>query len=389
MKLTLRFKSLDDLLNCDFDEMRMLLDSRFPAFENALAGKQPVILYPSARLARKAAQELQVLGVKVLGFGDGNPALWGTEIDGLRVMSADEIAKNHGDAAVFVSSVIYDSSIIEKLKAHGITSIVSVTFLTHKLPDVFFSRDYRNAFDSAANPENHAAIRETYNSLCDEQSRLVFRAKLEYYLTFDKQILSGIESTKPIYFDSEILSLVPEESFVDCGAYVGDTLDEFLAACGGHFKVYYAFEPDTSNYEKLLALSASDPTRIHPLKFGLARASGHVRFLSTSTVDARILRNGEEGGESLAVMSLDDFFANRPPPTMIKMDIEGSEADALIGASKIIAQSRPKLAISVYHHPADFWNLPLLMKKLNPSCNLHLRHYGKELADSVCYAVPE
>jgi hypothetical protein len=73
---------------------------------------------------------------------------------------------------------------------------------------------------------------------------------------------------------------------------------------------------------------------------------------------------------------------------MIKMDIEGSEADALIGASKIISQFQPKLAISIYHHPKDFWNLPLLIKRLSPKSKLYMRHYGKELADSVCYAVP-
>jgi FkbM family methyltransferase len=388
MEPNLYFNSLDDLLNCNFGKMRTLLDLKFPAFENALAGNQPVILYPSARMARHAALELQTLGVNVLGFGDGNSSLWGTKINGLRVMSADYIAKNHGDAAVFVSSVIYDSSITEMLKSHGITSIVPVTYLNHKLPNVFVSRDYSNAFESAANPRNHSAIREIYNSLCDDQSRLIFRAKLEYYLTFDKQILNSIESPNVIYFDSDILSLGPVESFVDGGAYVGDTLGEFLTACGGQFKEYYAFEPDTSNFEKLCALSASDPARIHPLKFGLAKKSGNVRFLSTSTVDSKILCNNEEGGESLKSFSLDEFFSDRQPPTMIKMDIEGSEADALIGASKIISQFQPKLAISIYHHPKDFWNLPLLIKRLSPKSKLYMRHYGKELADSVCYAVP-
>ena len=388
MEPNLYFNSLDDLLNCNFGKMQALLDLKFPAFKYALAGKQPVILYPSARMARHAAQELQALGVNVLGFGDRNSSLWGTKIDGLRVMSADYIAKNHGDAAVFVSSVIHDSPITEMLKSHGITSIVPVTYLNHKLPNVFVSRDYSNAFESAANPGNHSAIREVYNSLCDDQSRLIFRAKLEYYLTFEKQILNCIQSPNAIYFDSDILSLDPLESFVDGGAYVGDTLAEFLTACGGQFKEYYAFEPDISNFEKLSALSVSDSARIHPLKFGLAKKSGNVRFLSTSTVDSKILCNNEEGGESLKVISLDEFFSDRQPPTMIKMDIEGSEGDALIGASKIIAQFQPKLAISIYHHPTDFWNLPLLIKKLNPKSKLYVRHYGTELADSVCYAVP-
>ena len=386
MNPNLYFTSLDDLLNCDAAKMRARLDARHPAFSKVISGKQPVILYPAARMARHAAGELRRMGANVLGFGDGNASLWGAKVDGLPVLTLDQIVERHKDAAVFVCSVIYDSAISDKLTARGCGSVVPVTYLIHKLPDVFLSRDYKQAFDHAVNVKHHAAIRQAYNALGDEVSRTVFRAKLEYYLTFDKQLLNAIESPNPIYFDRDIVPLLPAESFVDGGAFTGDTLADYLRECAGKFSAYYAFEPDPANFEKLKTAAASDP-RIHPLKFGLSEKSGTLRFLSTSTVDAKFLRDDEAGGESLNVLSLDDFFATRPPPTLIKMDIEGSEASALNGAARTIKQHAPRLAISIYHYPTDLWELPLLMKNLNPDYRLSIRHYGKELADTVCYAV--
>lgn len=386
MNPNLYFNSLDELLNCDAAPMRARLDARHPAFQKVLSGEQPVILYPAARMARHAAGELRRMGAKVLGFGDGNASLCGTKVDGLPVLTAEQIAAQHKDAAVFVCSVIYDSAICDNLKARGCVAVVPVTYLIHKLPDVFLSRDYKQAFDHAINPQHRAAIRAAYDALGDDESRAVFRAKLEYYLTFEKQLLNAIECPHPIYFDRDILPLLPDEVFVDGGAFTGDTLADYLRECAGKFKAYYAFEPDPSNFEKLKTVAGSDP-RIHPLKFGLSEKSGTLRFLSTSTVDAKFLRDDEAGGESLDVVSLDAFFADRTPPTLIKMDIEGSEAGALNGAARVIKQHAPRLAISIYHYPTDLWELPLLMKKLNPDYCLSIRHYGRELADTVCYAV--
>ncbi len=53
---------------------------------------------------------------------------------------------------------------------------------------------------------------------------------------------------------------------------------------------------------------------------------------------------------------MDDYITERV--TFIKMDIEGSEANALRGAEKIIRTYKPKLAISVYHKKDDLWTIP-------------------------------
>ena len=87
------------------------------------------------------------------------------------------------------------------------------------------------------------------------------------------------------------------------------------------------------------------------------------------------------------VLSIDDFMKDKEAPTFIKMDIEGSETEALLGAKKIIKKYKPKLAISVYHNATDLWKIPLLIKSLNNDYKIYLRHYSNEIMDTICYAV--
>ena len=175
---------------------------------------------------------------------------------------------------------------------------------------------------------------------------------------------------------------------VDGGAYVGDTLESFLTCCSNRFRHYYAFEPDPASYAKLAARAGSDPAHVTAICAGLARHTGVARLSSTAGADSRVLAEAEPGGESVSVVSLDEYFDRRPQPSLIKMDIEGAETDALLGAARILEHAAPTLAVSAYHLPADLWSVPLLIERLMPHSSLYLRHYGREIDDTVCYAVP-
>jgi hypothetical protein len=71
------------------------------------------------------------------------------------------------------------------------------------------------------------------------------------------------------------------------------------------------------------------------------------------------------------------------------MDVEGAEADAILGATQLLVRSAPKLAISVYHYATDIWNIPLLIKQINPRYRIWLRHYSNDIDDTVCYGISD
>ena len=72
----------------------------------------------------------------------------------------------------------------------------------------------------------------------------------------------------------------------------------------------------------------------------------------------------------------------------IKLDVEGAEALVLQGARRIIERSRPVLAISLYHNPADIWELPELLFGLCQDYKFYIRQHCFNSFESVLYAVP-
>lgn len=86
------------------------------------------------------------------------------------------------------------------------------------------------------------------------------------------------------------------------------------------------------------------------------------------------------------VKRLDDVLKSRNV-TYIKMDVEGAEMNALLGAEHIIRTQRPRLSVCVYHKVSDFWQIPLLLNKFNHEYKFVLRHYSKtSCEETVLYA---
>ncbi len=72
------------------------------------------------------------------------------------------------------------------------------------------------------------------------------------------------------------------------------------------------------------------------------------------------------------------------------MDVEGFEREAIWGASQTIGHYAPKMMVSLYHRNEDIFELPILIKKLNPKYQLFIRHQLYIPAwETNLYAVPE
>ncbi len=69
------------------------------------------------------------------------------------------------------------------------------------------------------------------------------------------------------------------------------------------------------------------------------------------------------------------------------MDIEGAEMGALAGAAGVIAEFKPRMAISGYHKPEDLWEIPARIKALNPAYELTFGHHTPTGWESVFYAL--
>jgi FkbM family methyltransferase len=137
----------------------------------------------------------------------------------------------------------------------------------------------------------------------------------------------------------------------------------FLKRTTGRFRYIYALEPDAKNRGALQAylstLSGNTAQDVCVLPFGLSDRDEVVSFNSSGTTGSHIVPGGRS--ESIECQRLDNIL-HGPQPTFIKMDIEGAEPKALLGAAEIIRAARPVLAVCAYHKCEHLWTLPALIK---------------------------
>lgn len=190
-----------------------------------------------------------------------------------------------------------------------------------------------------------------------------------------------------IYFDLDML--MPQkfrEVFVDAGCFDGQTTKQFFTWCKGE-AYSYCFEPDSQNialiHKNLYNQNNYEivPKALWSINRDIAmEAKGN--FATSVGVD---IHNNNR--QTIEAVSLDDFLYGREV-TFIKMDIEGAEVDALLGAKKTIAEQKPRLAISIYHKTDDIWRIPDTILECCPNYQLYLRHYSFSDYDTVLYAIP-
>lgn len=230
-----------------------------------------------------------------------------------------------------------------------------------------------------------------YGRLEDYRSRQVLTAVLENWTWLDVTAMGAIQEKENAYFDLNLLPDARGEIFVDLGAYIGDTLLSFLRNYGTDYVRYYAYEPSADSVKYLRQYAEKFPNIIVRNK-GVGKQHG-ISQLDTNPASSsanRIVTGGDGRNlEEVEIVSLDEDITE--PVTWIKMDVEGAERDALLGAREHIRRDRPKLSVSVYHGYDELWRLPRLIDQMNADYRFYLRYYGGNLipTEIVLTALPK
>jgi len=141
---------------------------------------------------------------------------------------------------------------------------------------------------------------------------------------------------------------------VHAGTYFGDFLPAISAACQG--KVW-AFEPNHENFRcARVTLLLNDLANVSLTRAALGARSENRRLL---TVDPDGLPRGgastllsDEAPSSgqvevVPVVCIDDAVPPDRPVSIIQLDVEGHEAEALAGALRTIERCRPVIVVEV------------------------------------------
>lgn len=216
--------------------------------------------------------------------------------------------------------------------------------------------------------DNQKDIEEVYNLLDDELSRQVYINILNFKISGKIHYLKDITTMRDEVFENII---VPKsgDTYIDCGAYNGDTIEEILHFTNGEMARIIAFEPDKKNFKKLQRNTENlQFVQLHYA--GVWNEDSAVNFLSKAGRHSSI----SEKGTPTQMRSIDKVLAGEPAD-IIKFDVEGAEFEALLGAKDTIAKYSPRILLSLYHRNEDIFKLPLLLKRLNPRYRIFMRHH--------------
>lgn len=226
---------------------------------------------------------------------------------------------------------------------------------------------------------------EVYCMLSDDESKKVFLRLLANRLTrseFYDRIYSPGQ-----YFTQTFICDLGFETYMDVGAYDGDSILNFVKCCPSYNRIY-AFEPNVESFIQL-AQNVSELNNIAIMNVGLYNQTGEQFFRNAHYGSSHV--NGVFSWDTNLDDCVKQLFLRgddiEAKPTFIKMDIEGSEVKALEGLQQTIATYHPKLSICAYHLTSDIWEIPLIIRRINNDYKLYLRHHSYGPTETVCYAI--
>lgn len=363
-----------------FSSPEELRRSILAPFQETLDTASEVYLFGASRLGRKFLSYCAASHFSVKGFLDNNPDLWGKNLDGVQVFPPHDVR----DLAtpVFVVSG-YLTSITRQLNEMGFRHVIPFPIL------FLFSGVFEPELGYGGMCEelilNKCRFVEALRHFPEKRSRKVLNHVILFRMSFNPECLVEIcdsDNNTERYFGHPFFKIPENPVFIDGGGYDGDSTRDFIDWCSGKYRKVLLFEPDPILIQRARARLDHQPN-VEFLSCGLHSRAGTLRFSATQGLDGRI---SQEGEALVEVKSIDEFIDH--DISIIKLDIEGAEEDALAGAVNTIRALHPVLLISVYHRPSDLWKLPEIILKIHPDYDFFLRHFSQSNVATVLFAVP-
>ncbi len=315
---------------------------------------KPIVLYGMGNGADKIIKVLEDYNIKYSGVFASDGFVRKKIFHGFEISSYSALKEEFGDMIVllcFGSQLPEVIGNIKKIAAEQELYAPEVPVIG----DGLFTEEYYN--------QNKESFDYVCSRLADSLSKKTFENIIKYKLSGKIEYLLDCEVSEDEPYETFLK--LENETFLDLGAYNGDTVTDFVNRCKSYKKIY-AVEPDLKTFRKL----EKNTQWLKNISLIHACVSDKCALLPFSMKGGRNSALGE--GELLKSITVDSIGAE---PTYIKMDVEGEEIGAILGSRESILSKKPKMLVSAYHRTDDLIKIPQTVLGIRDDYKIYLRHF--------------
>ena len=350
-----------------------------------------IIIYGTGTIAKKVYKLLKFQNYEIKYFLNKRGKFPNTVEKLSQLKYLDDIdleQEDKVDATVIVAIFNIDVNLektINEIKYFGYKHVISFLDI-YKLYGEYFGNMMYLTPDKISE-DNLNSIKKTRKLFNEKRSLDIYDSIIKFRNSKDYNDLIQTDKIEEQYFVDDIPNLYSKKfiRFIDCGAYDGDTIQSLYNKFS-NVEAIAAFEPDFNNYNmmiKNIKKIAQGTNEIICMPNAVYHNAEQLRFNMNTAENSNI---SKEGDTVVQCVSIDECIQNFKP-THIKMDIEGSEYEGLLGTKETIKTNKPNLMICLYHKPNDLFEIPMLINSWNLGYKFYLRIHGNNGLELVLYCV--
>ena len=344
-----------------------------------------IFFYGAGSKGMQTFELLKKKGIKPVAFLDSNDNKWGKDLCGIPIESY-QYAKEFEDRCILITTVYRTAISIKKcLIAQGETC-----------PIIVCSNPFKSEVKTVTKKEVEACSNAgmSFELLSDEKSKNIYIDWINWKITGDNLPLAvWTEGDWLEFFSSSLVPFCDDYTFIDVGAYTGDTLMRFLSFVRGKYKKIIAFEPDSNNYACLKDFISNGriPTdTIEINQVGLWSREDELTFFSASDGNAyessnfyvdtndiitisRKRENRSSNTTKMKVHRLDDCLNSIEGNVILKIDALSSEFEILCGSEKLIRERKPIIIMELGTRYSNMFDAIPFINSINSNYTFYLR----------------
>lgn len=313
----------------------MIIDHLERTYAELKQSPYPIFIWGAGSMSEEVRSRLEENGIKPNGrfitTKAGTSHIISSEES---VYSLEEIGKKHARINVVAGHGHYEK--IVELKSYSFINKVYVIpnpYLQYKGPNLEYVY------------KNQDRLHYIIGHLADPESQQALERYIAVSITNDISYLLHADICIDGMFGLKALNITDTESFVDAGAWEGDTINQFLRVTYNKYKDIFAFEPDSEIF-KTLQNRYGNKENINLYQCGLGDKAGELYIGRGNTQSAFLTSASDDSvSDKIIINTLDDVLAGEKV-SLLKIGVPFMFLDILKGSTALIRKHRPRLIIS-------------------------------------------